>query len=153
MGKIRPEGIAKNGKLFLANKPLYKMKLQEMEGKRFYIDFIEIEEDVAHEQHKYYRGVLLNKAMDSLDFAGWTKNEIHEHFTEKHLKRIASISAKETLGKALLRSFDKILRTWPDENKLNIEYIVSTGALSKKEMKEYIETVERELIEKHNLIL
>ncbi len=75
----------------------------------------------TQESHNYYRGIILGVCEQAEIFGGWKRDKIHRFFASMFLK---DVEVKEIKGKTYM-----------------VESILSTGAISKKRMVQFIEEV------------
>ncbi len=121
---LRHYGKVVNGVRIYYNKPLHQENINELEDQEFE-EVIKLKhKKVSTDAHGYYRGGILGTCMDYEMFGGWTKDEIHEHFSDLFL---SYWKAEKTMDKEGFTVFK------------DVKKVTSTGSLNSKEMFEYCE--------------
>jgi hypothetical protein len=117
-------GKVANGKRVYYNFDLHAETLHDLEGQEFE-EVIKLKhKKVSNDAHGYYRGGVLGECMEYEIFAGWEREEIHQHFARLFLKYRFTV---KYIGKNGETSY------------VDGERIQSTADLSSKEMFEFCE--------------
>jgi len=122
--QIRHYGIINNGKVKLLNLPLYKKNIDSLEGKRIEFTIKEVHEFPTPDQHAYYRGAVIETALQAECFGGWTNDEVHKELADLFL-------GTDIVVRVVRKDGTVIAKTRRD--------VPSTADLSKKEMTAYID--------------
>ena len=116
-------GKVVNGKRIYYNFDLHAETLHDLEGQEFE-EVIKLKhKKVSNDAHGYYRGGILGECMEYEMFAGWEREEIHQHFATLFLRYKVTVKYI-LLGEMVFR---EEIRTQ------------STADLSSKEMFEFCE--------------
>jgi hypothetical protein len=132
--KYNHRGIVTNSKMIFDLPEMFNAKRTSLEGKRFSMILEEEFEPPTNPQRGYYFGAIIGlECINSSDFAGWTKDEIHNYLVEKitGYNKSVKIRGKEQI----VRCIDQIS-----------EY-------SKRRMNDYIEKVMLLLSTEHGIVV
>lgn len=78
-------GVVTKGKVMYYNPLLFLEVISQLEGKQFELIIKEKHKRVSSDAHGFYRAGVIGECMKSEMFAGWEREEIHEHFTGLYL--------------------------------------------------------------------
>lgn len=121
---IKHYGKIERGKIVYYNPLLFLEVTKELEGREFELVIKEKHKRVSTDAHGYYRGGIIGECLKSNLFAGWEREEIHEHFAGLFLNYVTHEKCLDKKGNTIYK--EVIKKT-------------STSNLSSKEMFEYCE--------------
>jgi len=121
---IRHYGIMKGQKIYLHNLPLYHKNADSLEAKRIEFTIKELHEKPSSDLHAYYRGGVVESAMEANCFGGWDADMIHAELANLFLGIDKMVVYTRKDGSAV----QKIIRE-----------VRSLADLSQKEMVAYVE--------------
>jgi hypothetical protein len=97
---IKHFGKVVNGKRIYYRPELHIEALHDLEGQEFE-EVIKLKfKKVTNDAHGFYRGGILGECMDYELFAGWERDDIHEHFARlflSHKRMVKYIAGDETM--------------------------------------------------------
>lgn len=83
--QIRHYGVIRNRKVLLHNVALYDKNIESLEGKQIEFAIKELHETPTTEQYAYYRGAVIETALQAECFGGWEADEVDKEFSDMFL--------------------------------------------------------------------
>ena len=90
--KIRYEAFVNNGKLTGFNSNDFSMKLKQFEGLHIILEIFDREDIRSLNANAFYWGHVLEVIREYCGYGIHEKNQLHEHFKEKHIEPEIKIS-------------------------------------------------------------